>query len=204
MRKELILIGILTAAFVVGACGSSAPHRVDKEEMSSTWGGQAYKDLLIVGVYDDRTYRVSAETAFSEELKSRGITAEPSYDVIPILSSLSSEAAIADMLASRSNDVLLTVATIDAGYEYDYGDAMATRGMVYLLGGKPGAATDSGTFIAWAGSGFYTLHIGLWDAKTQKPVWQITTDSETTGSDSGDLKALAEFVVDTLREKGLL
>ncbi len=203
MRDSLALLSVVATASLLGAC-SSAPHRVDKEEMSSTWGGQAYNDLLIVGVYDDRTYRVSAETAFAEELKSRGITAESSYDVIPALGSLSSEAAVADMLVSRSNDALLTVATVDAGYDYDYGDALATRGMVRLLGGQPGAGTDMGTFIAWAGSGSYTLHIGLWDAKTQKPVWQITTDSETTGSESGDLKALADFVVGTLREKGLL
>ena len=61
-----------------------------------------------------------------------------------------------------------------------------------------------GNFVSWAGSGAYTLYVGLWDAATQKPIWQITTSSQGTSSESEDLKALADFVVATLREKGLL
>jgi hypothetical protein len=83
------------------------------------------------------------------------------------------------------------------------GDYFATRGMVYLLGGKPGAATDMGAMVAWAGSGLYEMYIGLWDAKTAKPVRQITTDSSSSGSNADDIKTLADFVVDTMREKGL-
>jgi len=55
-----------------------------------------------------------------------------------------------------------------------------------------------------SGAGLYTLHVGLWDARSQKPVWQATTDSATTGSDTGDLEALADFIVDELREKKLI
>jgi len=76
--------------------------------------------------------------------------------------------------------------------------------MVYLLGGEPGTSTDMGAFIAWAGSGTYSLYIGLWDVQMYEPVWQVSTRSETTGSESQDTQALADFVVDTLREKGLL
>ena len=46
--------------------------------------------------------------------------------------------------------------------------------------------------------------MGLWDAATLKPVWEITTDSETTGSDTEDNKALAKFVAGQLYEKGLI
>ena len=172
--------------------------------MSPAWDGADYKSLLIIAVYDDRTYRVSAETAFADELKGRGITAEPSYDVVVDLKSLDSEEEMAELFSARSNDAVLSVATIDPGYEFDYEDALETRGMVYLFGGRPGAFTDMGNFISWAGSGYYTLHVGLWDAVTQKPVWQITTNSQSTGSESEDLKTLADFVVAALREKGLL
>ena len=73
-----------------------------------------------------------------------------------------------------------------------------------MLGGEPGAATDFGALIAWAGSGLYTLYVGLWDAETGKPVWGITTDSADSGSASGDLRDLASMIVDELRKKGLL
>lgn len=73
-----------------------------------------------------------------------------------------------------------------------------------MLGGEPGAGTDLGAMIAWAGADLYTLYVGLWDAETQKPVWQVTTDSESTGSESGDLRTLADYVVESLRAKGVL
>lgn len=204
MRNYLTLLSMVAVAFVINACGSSAPHRISDEEMSTEWSGQAFNDLLIIGVYEDRAFRVSAESGFADVLKSQGITATPSYDLLPDLTSLTTEAAVIKEFAASSHDAALVVATLDPGYDYDVGDYFATRGMVYLLGGEPGAATDVGSFIAWAGSGQYSLYVGLWETKTAEAIWQISTDSETTGSESGDMQALADFVVDTLRKKGLL
>lgn len=193
----------LTGAILVQAC-SSAPHRIKSEDVSNNWNGQKSNNVLVIGVYEDRPYRASAETAFAEELKNQGIAAEPSFDIIPDLASLDSEEDIARSLSGRNNDAILSVATIDPGYDFDYEDALETRGMVVLLGGRPGPYTDLGNFIAWAGSGGYTLHVGLWDPVTQRPLWQATTSSRTTGSESGDTKALAQFVRSTLQEKGML
>jgi len=198
-----ILSWIGAVLILIVGCASGPPHRVDSEELNQEFAGKTYSRLLILGVYKDRTFRVSGETSLAEEFKSRGIEASPSYDLVPDSGSIKS-AEIASIVSSGSFDGILTIATLDPGYDYDAGDYMATRGMVYMLGGEPGAGTDLGAMIAWAGSGLYTLHVGLWDAETQKPVWQVTTDSESTGSESGDLQTLAEFVVTTLRGKGLL
>jgi hypothetical protein len=187
----------------LSAC-SSAPHKIDDEDVSSTWSGKRFENLLVIGAYIDRSYRISAETQFVEELKSRGVQATASYTLIPDTTALESNAEIRAKLEAMPNDAVLIVATLDEGYDYDVGDYYATRGMVSLLGGEPGAATDMGAFISWAGSGKYSLYIGLWDVQQYQPVWQITTKSATTGSESQDNKALADFVVATLREKGLL
>lgn len=198
---HLLLIGLLVG--LLNACGS-VPHKVDQEQMSSDWSGKAFDDLLVIGAYTDRSFRVGAETQFVEELKSRGVKATVSYTLIPDTTTLDSNDELREKLAGMPHDAVLIVATLDEGYDYDIGDYYATRGAVYLLGGRPGAATDMGAFIAWAASGIYSLYIGLWDAQKYEPVWQITTDSETTGSESGDTRALADFVVDLLRGKGLL
>jgi hypothetical protein len=76
--------------------------------------------------------------------------------------------------------------------------------MVYMLGGEPGAATDLGALIAWAGSVRFSLYVGLWDGQNGKPVWQATTNSSSTGSETEDLKALADFVYQSLSERSLL
>lgn len=194
---------LAATSMLLGAC-AGVPHKVRTEELSESWNGESFSNLLIIGAYDDRTYRVSAETAFAEDLKQRGVAAKPSYDLIADLKALDEEDEIAEALAGQEVDAVLSVTTIDPGYDFGYEDAMASRGMVYLLGGRPGRGTDLGNFIAWAGSGYYTLHVALWDAETQRPVWQVTTSSETTGSESGDIRALVEFTVERLRENGLL
>lgn len=197
--RRVAVLALLGAA----AC-ATAPHSIDQQEASPRWSGEAYENLLILGVYEDRPYRASAETAFTEHLRANGLEASPSYDVVPDLRSIDSEEDMLALLQGRAEDAILTVATIDEGYEFDYGDAMATRGWVYLLGGEPGAGTDLGNFIAWAGSGQYSLHLAVWDAATMDLVWQATTASSSTGSESEDLEALSTFVVSALKEKGIL
>lgn len=202
MTKKINILTIVTAAFLVTACAGGPPHRVADEEFDSTFADTNFSSILVLGIYQDRTFRISAETTLAEELKSRGVSASPSYDLI--VNTKASAAEIQSALASGSFDGVLTIATIDPGYDYDAGDYFATTGMVYMLGGEPGAATDLGSMIAWAGSGLYTLYVGLWDAESGKPVWAATTDSEDTGSESGDLRALAEMIVAELNKKGLL
>ncbi len=198
---RLLLIALLGAS--LSAC-DSVPHKIDQEQMSSKWSGKPFEDLLVIGAYTDRSFRIGAEMQLVEELRSRGVEATTSYTLIPDTTALDSNEEIRAKLASLPHDGILIIATLDEGYDYDIGDYYATRGAVYLLGGRPGAGTDMGAFIAWAASGIYSLYIGLWDAQEYEPVWQISTSSETTGSESQDTKALADFVVATLREKGLM
>lgn len=202
MTKKINMLAIVATAFLVTACAGGSPHRVADEEFDQTFAGKKFSNLLVMGIYQDRTFRVSGETTIVEELKSQGVSASPSYDLLP--NTRVSAAEIQSAVASSSFDGVLTVATIDPGYDYDAGDYFATRGMVVMLGGEPGAATDLGSMIAWTGSGKYILYVGLWDAETGKPVWAVTTDSADTGSDSGDLKALVDMIVGELSKKGLL
>lgn len=196
---------LITVSATLALLGcASAPHRVAQESVSPEFAGETYGDLLVIGAYEDRAFRAGSETAFVEELRSRGIRASPSYALIPDLASLDDEATMQELLAREGHDAVLSVATIDAGYDYDYEDYLETRGLVYLLGGRPGAFTDTGAFLSWAGSGSYRLDLGLWDAASLQPVWLITTDSQTTGSETGDTRALTDFVVETLRSRGLL
>jgi len=203
MKHWNSLIFIAGIALFISACASK-PHQISGESLDKEAGNGPYSNLLVLGAYDDRQYRVGAEALFAEVLKEQGIKAAPSYDILPALKSLKSNEEVAEKLKGTGYDAVLIVTTLDKGYDYDLGDYYATRGFVYLLGGRPGPATELGSLFAWAGSGGYTLYVGLWDAATLKPVWEITTDSETTGSDTEDNKALAKFVAGQLYEKGLI
>lgn len=204
MNNKVTLVLAALLAFALGGCESGPPHRISDESMSSDWVGQVYSNLLVVAAYDDRATRISIETTLAEELTARGVSATPSYNAISDLRSVGDRATVANALASGGHDGLLVVRTIEEAYDYDYGDYLETRGMVYLLGGEPGAATDAGALIAWAGSGAYNLYVGVWDGSSQKPVWQITTDSEVTSSVSNDVSTLVQMIMPRLREQGLL
>ena len=109
-------------------------------------------------MYEDRTFHVSGESALVEELKARGVSASPSYGLLPSIQLSSVE--IQSAMTAGAFDGVLTVATLDPGYDYDAGDYFATRGMVRILGGELVAATDVGAFIAWAGR-VSTQYVGL-------------------------------------------
>ena len=57
----------------------------------------------------------STVTAFAEILKSNGIAATPSYDLLPELDDLESNSEIAQKLATMKHDGVLVVATLDEG-----------------------------------------------------------------------------------------
>ncbi|TVZ41624.1 hypothetical protein P886_0971 [Alteromonadaceae bacterium 2753L.S.0a.02] len=202
-KSELLFtLFIALSSMLLSSCG--AVHTLKDEQVSPQWPGKAYKNITVVGVYEDMPYRSSAETGFAEAIKALGINAQTSYASIKDLQAIDTPEEITKFFDAVEGDAVLAVATIDPGYDYDYGDALATRGMVVLLGGRPGPYTDLGNFIAWAGSGSYSLLVALWDTKTQALVWQAKTSSQTTGSESEDIKALAETVVTQLRGNGLL
>lgn len=204
MNNKSSLFHTALLVLVLVGCAGGPPHKISDENTSSDFAGQTYSNLLIVAAYPDRGTRVSIETTLAEELTARGVKATPSYNVLTDTSALADPVAVTNAIASGNHDSLLVVRTIDEAYEYDYGDYLETTGTVYLLGGEPGAATDVGALIAWAGEGLYTLYVGLWDGSAQKPAWQITTDSAVTESVSGDVSALVDLIVPRLREKGLL
>lgn len=203
MRNWISIIIAISIAFFISACAAK-PHEISDESLEKDAGKGPYSNLLVLGAYDDRQYRIGAEVLFAEVLKDQGIKAAPSYDILPALKTLKNNDEVAEKLRRTDYDAVLIVSLLEEGYDYDVGDYYATKGFVYLLGGRPGPATELGSLAAWAGSGGYSLYVGLWDAKTLRPVWEITTDSEKTGSDTDDNKALAKFVADRLYEKGLI
>lgn len=203
MKPWISLTFIAGIAFFICACASK-PHQISDESLEKGAGKGSYSNLLLLGAYDDRQYRVGAEALFAEVLKEQGIKAAPSYDILPALKSLKCNEEVAEKLKGTEYDAVLIVTALYKGYDYDLGDYYATKGFVYLLGGRPGPATELGSLFAWAGSGGYRLYVGLWDAATLKPIREVTTDSETTGSDTEDNKALAKLVAGQLYEQGLI
>ena len=161
------LFYVLCAAFIVlivAAC-SRQPDVAGE--------GKVYGNLLFIGAYDDRQYRVSAETLFTDVLKKEGIDAAASYNLLPGLENIQSNTQVADKLKGTKYDGVLIV-TVLAKRDSLVTDSYETsKGFVYLLDGRPRRSAERGSFIAWADAGPFEIYAGLWDAQTLRPVWQI-------------------------------
>lgn len=196
------LIGVLGIAFMIlffsGCTGMRSA--INGEEAS----GKTYGNLLVIGAYDERQYRVSSEEVFTRVLKKEGIGAAPSYNLLPGLENIQNDTEVAGKLKSTDYDGILIVSVLSKQIAYDLYSHHASKGLAYLLDGRPPRATERGSFLAWAGTGSYDVYIGLWDAETLRPVWNITTDAKTTGSDTQDNKIVAEFVAEQLKKRGLV
>jgi hypothetical protein len=53
-------------------------------------------------------------------------------------------------------------------------------------------------------SGKYVLGIALWDPATLQPIWSARTESYDGQNGTDEACLLADFVVDTLRQRGVL
>ncbi|GLP95701.1 hypothetical protein [Paraferrimonas sedimenticola] len=192
----------LVALSLAGCAGS--PHVFKTEAVETAYQAQPIASVAVVGQYADATERAMLESGIAQTLVNQGLNAKASQSVIPDLETLNQPELLQAALANTESDSLLVISTIDPGYDYDYGDYLATRGTVRILGGEPGAGTDLGALISWAGSGKYQLYVRLLDSKSLQPIWQATTRSNHSGSDAQDIQALAQLLLKEWQEQQLV
>ncbi|GGB15830.1 hypothetical protein GCM10007414_31630 [Agarivorans gilvus] len=159
--------------------------------------------MLVLVANEDRNARVGAESRIVEALQQKGVAASASYNIISDMAALEQPNQLAEQMAKQGYDAIVTIRTVDEGYEFGYDDYLANRGFVYLLGGEPGAGTQIGSLISWAGSGQYALLLTLWDIDSQTVVWKATTDSVQTASESESIQSLAQLVEERLGSQGI-
>ena len=202
MKSVGMLLFLTVTVGCLAACTSTS-HKIKSEHLDPEWQSGPFKKILVIGVYDDRGYRISSESVFAAELSEKAVAASPSYDLIPDLGALDDEAAVREALVGKDFDAVLTIATIESGEEYDYEAHQAEYGLTRLLGGS-GQWSLIGSDLDYIESGMLVLDVGLWDARTLNLVWNATTDSYSMDRASEGVTTLADFMIETLRERGLI
>ena len=200
MKNPIVVLLLGMAACCLSACGS--PHKIKAEHRDPDWHGGQFKNILVIGIYDDRGLRISSESVFAAELTEQAVTASPSYDLIPDLETLADEEAVRKALDGTDYDAILTVMALD-GRGFDYSSWEAQYAFLRLLGGD-GEGIKLWRNVDHLDAGAYILDVGLWDPKTLKPVWNATTDLYSHERASEGVKILADFMIKTLKERGLI
>lgn len=73
-----------------------------------------------------------------------------------------------------------------------------------MLGGEPGAGTQIGSLVDWAGSGQQQLHVQVYDKQAKQIVWQADIDANDSGSEVQNIQALTRFVVDQMQARAII
>ncbi len=202
--KRVSLAPVLSLTVILAASCSTAPsHRIETEVHNPDWQGAPFTNILVVGLYEDRGFRISSESVFTAELSEKAVAAAPSYERIPNLGSLDNEAAIRQALEGTDFDAVLTVATVEAGPDFDYDAWQAQYGILRLLGSEGTFSLIGGSIDSYE-SGRFVLDVGLWDPATLKPIWNATTESYSKEDASQQVTTLADFIIETLRDRGFI
>lgn len=206
--KKLQFITLLFL-ILLSACVTTS-HKIVKEERNPAWQGSKIDNILVVGAYADRAFRISAESVFADQLRSKGLSVMTSYDIIPKIDELSTEEDAVEFIQKlRENEieVILSFATLHSREAYDPSAYYEGSGFIYLLGGDSYDADAFGRIVdgeAYLSSGNLELDISLWDAKELTAIWNATTKSYSLDQGAGGVKILADFVYSSLEERGFL
>ncbi len=198
-----LLRAALLSATLYGTACTSASHTIQSEHLAPEWGETPFQNILVIGVYDDRPFRISSESVFASELTEKAVAASHSYDLIPDLTVLDDSASVRYALAGTDYDAILSVVTMEAGPDFDYG-AWQTQYSLLRLFGSEGTFTRLGGAVDYANAGSFVLDIGLWDTRTLGSVWNATTDSYSLENQTAMVTDLADFMIAPLQERGLI
>lgn len=192
-------MAVLVCAGLCAAC-TSTQHIIDHEKMGSAWDGQSRTNLLVVGLYEDRTDRVSVESVLASQLTEMGIKASPSYALLPDLNA--DYASIQAAVHGKGYDAILTMATLEGGQQFDYESHQALYAFVRLLGSE-GTFTRLGGYADQGVAAQHVLDIGLFDTPSFEPIWSATTASRESDIGPEGIKRLANWLAGELKARKL-
>jgi hypothetical protein len=189
MRLLLLLSGL-----VLSACQTVS---VTNQWRDPSWQGPPASSVVVVGISRSDTMRHIFEDTFSQQLQAAGLQALPSYTQIPpgttgavSLRDLVKKNGAEAVLVTRVQRVEQKVNVTSSGPMYGgfygwYGGAWASAPNVYQYD-------------------VVTLETSVWDARTEKLVWTVTTQGVRTDDIPKTTTQLAQTLIPKLRADGIL
>ena len=189
--KPIIALGACAAALLVGCSTVS----VNDQWRDPSFAGPPLSNVLVVGITRSDTMKRVFEDVFSQQLQAMGIQAQPSYVRLP---QGATQLNLTDLKSTGIDGVLTTrVERVEQKV------SVTSSGPYY------------GGFYGWYGSAWastpnvnqyevVTLETSVWDVKSEKLVWTVTTQGVRTSDITQATKDLAATLIPKLRTEGIL
>lgn len=187
VSKVMLLIGM---AFLMSSCANT--------KISQSWvepdNNKVYKDLMIIGIGESEQNRRAYESYFVEELRAKGLEAEPSYKLLKDGLKIERDTILKAIDGLDIDGVIIThLAAVDEETIYrPTMDYMPMYGGGYY-GGMYSYYPHVNTYVSQPGyyttHETYTLETNLYDVESEELVWSAR--SRTFSPESVD-----EVIVD--------
>lgn len=191
---KLISYPMMTALLTLTACATTS---VTNQWKDPSWSGPPVSNVLVVGITKSDTARRIFEDSFTQQLRAAGVQAEQSYTEIPAGDTSVKLSAV--IKASGAQAVLTTrVQRVEQKTDVVPTGPVGGRGFYGWYGG------------AWANSAdvmqydVVTLETSVWDVKTEKVIWTVTTEGIGTSNLPKAVQDLANTLVPKLKSDGVL
>lgn len=180
-------------AILVAACSTFS---VSNQWKDPQWAGPPASNILVVGITKSDTYRHVFEDTFVQQLQAAGVQAEQSYSQIP--AGATSE-KLGDVIKATGAQVILTTRVQRVEQKTNVTPSGPGWGGFYgWYGGAWASTPDVTQYDA------VTLETTVWDARTQKVIWSVTTEGVGTGNIPQATQDLAKTIIPKLKSDGII
>ncbi|TBR39519.1 MULTISPECIES: DUF4136 domain-containing protein [Dyella] len=190
--SRLAVLAVTT--LVVTACASVS---VTNEWRDPGWSGPPASNVLVVGVARGDTTRRIFEDTFVQQLHSAGYQAAASYASIPPGSDGS--AKLGELVKHTGAEIILVTRLQRVEQRVNVTPSGPGYGGFYGWYGGAWASTPSVTQYE-----VVTLETSIWDARSEKLVWTVTTQGLGTNDIPKATQQLAATLIPKLKADGVL
>ncbi len=186
--------------FLIIFTGCTQKPTVTDMWMDEAYDGKQYGKILVIGVAEKITYRTLFEGELVKQLKSQGVEAIPSYVFLPDNKRLTREIILSAIEKSDIDSVLITSLA-----------NRSKRTVYYSIGGSNPYEYYNGisdTMHNSGGTASYDIDIlflktNLYDARSEKLIWSMTSESEIRYNFKF-ISFAATLVINKLRDDDLI
>lgn len=203
-------VSLLRPLFLLGLAVSLLAGCADTK-LSRSWTapgttGLKFNKVVVIALATNREFtRKMAESAVVNQMTK--VTAVPSYELLPGLTSIKDKDAVLQMIKDSGADGVITLRLVGSNSQVHYGSS-GNLPMDYMsFSGYYGSVYDvSGYYLSDGGRNIVTdrvlsIETNIYDAHTGKLVWSGLTESTKDANNPGSVPALILEVGQTLRAK---
>ena len=191
--KALRLL-LLTAGLVLGACQTFS---ITNQWRDPSWAGPPANHVVVVGISRSDTMRRIFEDTFSQHLQAAGVRATPSYTQIP--PGGPGAVPLRDLVKGTGAEAVLVTRVQRVEQRINVTPTGPVYGGFYGWYGGAWASTPSVTQYD-----VVTLETSVWDARSEKLVWTVTTQGVGSSDIPRVTTQLAETLIPRLKSDGIL